>query len=188
MIHDSEPRQRLRTFVATVEDVPGVLNRVASLFRRRGYNIVSLTVGQSELIGLSRLTVVVGADDATAARLEANLWKLCDLVDVIELDAINAVERDLALIKVKANGTTRAQVVQAAQLFDARVVDVALDALIIEVTATRPRIDDLRRVLEPFGVVEMVRTGAIAMPKSRAGTPLQDATRAPVDLPASTGT
>jgi acetolactate synthase-1/3 small subunit len=159
-------RQRLRTFVATVEDVPGVLNRVASLFRRRGYNIVSLTVGQSEVAGLSRLTVVVGADDATAARLEANLWKLVDLVEVVELDADQAVERDLALIKVKASAATRAQVVQAAQLFDARIVDVAPDALIVEITSTRDRVDGLRRVLEPFGIVEIVRTGAIAMPKA----------------------
>jgi acetolactate synthase-1/3 small subunit len=166
MTADGASRPRLRTFVATVEDVPGVLNRVASLFRRRGYNIVSLTVGQSEVAGLSRLTVVVGADDATAARLQANLWKLCDLVDVVELDAAAIVERDLALFKVKADLACRAQVVQAAQLFDARVVDVAPDALIVEISATRDRVDDLRRVLEPFGILEMVRTGAIAMPKA----------------------
>src|SRR5687768_2324258 len=108
------PRPRLRTFVATVEDVPGVLNRVASLFRRRGYNIASLTVGQSEQPGLSRLTIVVACDDATAIRLEANLWKLVDLVEVHELDAHQAIERDLALIKVRAGMTTRAQVVQVA--------------------------------------------------------------------------
>lgn len=179
MIDDAAPRQRLHTFVATVEDVPGVLNRVASLFRRRGYNIVSLTVGESEVAGLSRLTVVVGADDATAARLQANLWKLCDLVDVVELDAADVVERDLALIKVKADPASRAHVVQAAQLFEARIVDVALDALVIELTAPRARVDDLRRVLEPFGILEMVRTGAVAMPK--AATP--DPKRAAVESP-----
>ena len=171
-------RQRLRTFVATVEDVPGVLNRVASLFRRRGYNIVSLTVGQSELAGLSRLTVVVGADDATAARLEANLWKLVDLVEVVELDERDAVERDLALIKVKADASTRAQVVQAAQLFDARIVDVGREALVVEISATRDRVDGLRHVLEPFGIVEMVRTGAIAMPKAITPPSIKPATAA----------
>ena len=160
------PRPRLRTFVATVEDVPGVLNRVASLFRRRGYNIASLTVGQSEQPGLSRLTIVVACDDATAIRLEANLWKLVDLVEVHELDPHQAIERDLALIKVRATLATRAQVVQAAELFHARVVDVAPDELVVEVTATRERVDDLRRVLEPFGVISMVRTGAVAMPRA----------------------
>ncbi len=164
-------RPRLRTFVATVEDVPGVLNRVASLFRRRGYNITSLTVGQSELSGLSRLTIVVACDDATAARLEANLWKLVDLVEVHELAAGEAVERDLALIKVKADKTTRAQVVQAVELFAGRVVDVAPDELVVEIAATRERVDDLRRVLETFGVVALVRTGAIAMPRAGVDDP-----------------
>jgi len=165
------PRPRLRTFVATVEDVPGVLNRVASLFRRRGYNIASLTVGQSEQPGLSRLTIVVACDDATAIRLEANLWKLVDLVEVHELDAHQAIERDLALIKVRAGMTTRTQVVQVAELFNARVVDVAPDELVVEVTATRERVDDLRRVLEPFGVISMVRTGAVAMPRAGVADP-----------------
>lgn len=164
-------RPRLRTFVATVEDVPGVLNRVASLFRRRGYNIASLTVGQTELPGLSRLTVVVACDDATAARLEANLWKLVDLVEVHELAAGEAVERDLALIKVRANLTTRAQVVQAAELFGARIADVAPEELVVEIAASRDRVDDLRRVLEPFGVISMVRTGAVAMPRAGAVDP-----------------
>ncbi|MBE7453450.1 MAG: acetolactate synthase small subunit [Kofleriaceae bacterium] len=164
-------RTRLRTFVATVEDVPGVLNRVASLFRRRGYNIASLTVGQSERPGLSRLTIVVGCDDATAARVEANLWKLVDLVEVHELDAGQVVERDLALIKVRADLTSRAQVVQAAELFGARVVDVAPTELVVEITATRERVDDLRRVLEPFGVIALVRTGAVAMPRAGVAEP-----------------
>jgi acetolactate synthase-1/3 small subunit len=162
----SSPRVALRTFVATVEDVPGVLNRVASLFRRRGYNIASLTVGQSELPGLSRLTVVVRCDDATAARIEANLWKLVDLVEVHELPSGDGVERDLALIKVRADLGNRAQVVQAAELFGARIVDVAPHELVVEIAATRDRVDDLRRVLEPFGVISLVRTGAIAMPRA----------------------
>jgi acetolactate synthase-1/3 small subunit len=164
-------RPRLRTFVATVEDVPGVLNRVASLFRRRGYNIASLTVGQSEQPGLSRLTIVVGCDDATAIRLEANLWKLVDLVEVHELDAHQAIERDLALIKVRAGLATRAQVVQVAELFNARGIDVAPDELVVEITATRERVDDLRRVLEPFGIISMVRTGAVAMPRAGVADP-----------------
>ena len=164
-------KPRLRTLVATVEDVPGVLNRVASLFRRRGYNIASLTVGASEQPGLSRLTVVVSCDDATAARLEANLWKLVDVVGVDELAPTDAIERDLALIKVRADHTQRAAVVQAAELFAARVVDVAPDELIIEIAAPRQRIDDLRAVLAPFGVLAMVRTGAVAIARTAATTP-----------------
>ncbi|MBL8623595.1 MAG: acetolactate synthase small subunit [Myxococcales bacterium] len=170
-------KPRLRTLVATVEDVPGVLNRVASLFRRRNYNIASLTVGASEVPGLSRLTVVVSCDDATAARLEANLWKLVDVVAVDELAAADVVERDLALIKVRADHLQRAAVVQAAELFAARVVDVAPTELTIEIAAPRQRIDDLRAVLEPFGVIAMVRTGAVAM--ARAGV------TAAADLPPS---
>jgi acetolactate synthase-1/3 small subunit len=165
------PRPRLRTFVATVEDVPGVLNRVASLFRRRGYNIASLTVGQSELPGLSRLTIVVACDDATALRLEANLWKLVDLVEVHELDAHQAIERDLARFQVRADLAARAEVGQAAELFNARVIDVAPDELVLEITATRDRVDDLRRVLEPFGVISLVRTGAVAMPRAGVADP-----------------
>ncbi|MBK7073081.1 MAG: acetolactate synthase small subunit [Myxococcales bacterium] len=175
----SAPGQpRLRTLVATVEDVPGVLNRVASLFRRRNYNIASLTVGASEVPGLSRLTVVVSCDDATAARLEANLWKLVDVVAVDELAAADVVERDLALIKVKADHTQRALVVQAAELFAARVVDVAPTELTIEIAAPRQRIDDLRAVLEPFGVIAMVRTGAVAMARAGVGAAVPQPPRA----------
>jgi acetolactate synthase-1/3 small subunit len=152
-----------RTFVATVEDVPGVLNRVASLFRRRAYNIVSLTVGRSEDEGVSRLTVVVEADEATAHRLEASLYKLVNVLEVRELSGDQAVERDLALIKVKANAQTRAAVVQLCELFRARVVDVSAEALVVEITGTRDKIDGLKNVLAEHGILEMVRTGAVAM-------------------------
>jgi acetolactate synthase-1/3 small subunit len=157
----------LRTFVATVEDVPGVLNRVASLFRRRAYNIVSLTVGRSEEEGVSRLTVVVEADEATAHRLEASLYKLVNVLEVRELSGDEAVERDLALIKVRANASTRAAVVQLCELFRARVVDVSSDALVVEITGTRDKIDGLRNVLAEHGILEMVRTGAVAMMRGK---------------------
>ena len=155
-------KPRLRTFVATVEDVPGVLNRVASLFRRRAFNIVSLTVGRSERAGQSRLTVVTECDDATAARLEANLYKLINVLAVRELEG-EAIARDLALVKVRADATTRPQVVQLVDLFHARVVDVAPDALIVEVSGPIDEIDRLQKVLEPYGILEMVRTGVVAM-------------------------
>jgi acetolactate synthase-1/3 small subunit len=171
----------LRTFVATVEDVPGVLNRVASLFRRRAFNIVSLTVGRSEQPGVSRLTVVVEADDATAHRLEANLYKLVNVLGVQELDGSEAVERDLALIKVKADAASRATVVQLCELFRARVIDVGATALVVEITGTRDKIDGLRNVLGEHGILEMVRTGAVAMTRGEPDSPNNPKQNAPAD-------
>ena len=162
----------LRTFVATVEDVPGVLNRVASLFRRRAFNIVSLTVGRSERPGQSRLTVVTDADESTARRLEANLYKLVNVLHVRELTT-GAVIRDMALIKVRADAATRPGIVQLAELFHSRVVDVTPDVLIIEITGTQPKIDGLQKVLEPYGILEMVRTGVVAMPRGATDEPEQ---------------
>jgi len=151
------------TLIVTVEDRPGVLNRVASLFRRRGYNIESLTVGHTGEEGLSRMTVVVHADDDTVRRLEAGLYKLVNVLRVENLRGQAAVVRDLALIKVRADAAARAQVLQLTEVFRARVVDVAADALMIEITGAPDKIDGLAKVLEPFGILEMVRTGAIAM-------------------------
>jgi acetolactate synthase-1/3 small subunit len=162
----------LRTFVATVEDVPGVLNRVASLFRRRAFNIVSLTVGRSEREGQSRLTVVTDADESTARRLEANLYKLVNVLHVRELTT-GAVIRDMALIKVRADASTRPAIVQLAELFHSRIVDVTPDVLIIEITGTQPKIDGLQKVLEPYGILEMVRTGVVAVPRGNVDEPAQ---------------
>jgi acetolactate synthase-1/3 small subunit len=155
----------LRTFVATVEDVPGVLNRIASLFRRRAFNIVSLTVGRSEREGQSRLTVVTDADESTARRLEANLYKLVNVLHVRELTQGTAVIRDLALVKVRADTQTRPAVVQLVELFHARVVDVTPEVLVVEITGTQPKIDGFQKVMEPYGILEMVRTGVVAMPR-----------------------
>jgi acetolactate synthase-1/3 small subunit len=160
----------LRTFVATVEDVPGVLNRVASLFRRRAFNIISLTVGRSEREGQSRLTVVTDADESTARRLEANLYKLVNVLHVRELTT-GAVIRDMALIKVRADTQSRPAIVQLAELFHSRVVDVTPDVLIVEITGTQPKIDGLQKVLEPFGILEMVRTGVVALPRGATDEP-----------------
>lgn len=153
----------LHTLIVTVEDRPGVLNRVASLFRRRGYNIESLTVGHTAESGVSRMTVVVDADDDTVARLEANLYKLVNVLLVENLRDKGAVVRDLALIKVRAGANERAQILQLLEVFRARAVDIGADNLIVEIAAAPDKVDSLVAVLGSFGVLEMVRTGAVAM-------------------------
>jgi len=149
--------------VAYVEDLPGVLNRVASLFRRRGFNIESLTVGHTDQPGVSRMTIVVETDEFGARRAEANLYKLVNVLRVENVTSQASVVRDLALIKVTADGTNRTHVMQLADVFRARVVDVANESLILEITGTVDKIDSLVDVLRPFGIVEMVRTGIVAM-------------------------
>jgi acetolactate synthase-1/3 small subunit len=156
------------TFVAYVEDKPGVLNRVASLFRRRGFNIESLTVGHTDQAGVSRMTIVVDTDEFGARRVEANLYKLVNVLRVEDVTPHAAVVRDLALIKVAADGASRAQVMQLCDVFRARVVDVANDSLVIEITGTVDKIDGLVEVLRPFGIIEMVRTGIVAMRRGPA--------------------
>ncbi len=158
-----KPERRTQTLVVLVEDKPGVLNRVASLFRRRAYNIDSLTVGRSETQGVSRMTIVMEADDITALGVEANLYKLVNVLRVENVTGSSTVTRDLALIKVRSNTEVRSQILQICEVFRARVVDVAIDALIVEITGTEEKIEGLLDVLRPFGIVEMARTGLIAM-------------------------
>ncbi len=156
----------LRTFIMHVEDLPGVLNRVTSLFRRRGYNIASLTVGRTDQPCVSRMTIVMEADDDAARRIEANLYKLVNVLRVDDTARKPAVMRELALIKVRADKATRAQVMQLCEVFRARVIDVGREALICEITGAADKIDGLVEVLVPFGIVEMARTGAVAMIRS----------------------
>jgi acetolactate synthase-1/3 small subunit len=151
------------TLIAYVEDVPGVLNRIASLFRRRNFNIDSLTVGRAEQPGVSRLTVVVEATEAGARLVEANLYKLVNVLRVDDLTRKPALMRELGLVKVTVTPDTRAQVLQLVDVFRARVVDVDDQALVIEVTGTPEKIGKFELVLRPYGIVEMVRTGVVAM-------------------------
>ncbi|MGH7271004.1 MAG: acetolactate synthase small subunit [Polyangiaceae bacterium] len=159
----------LRTFIAHVEDVPGVLNRVTSLFRRRNYNIVSLTVGRTERPGVSRMTIVLEADEDSARRIEANLYKLVNVLFVEDTTPAATMVRELALIKVRADSTNRSEVMRLCDVFRARVVDVGPEALVAEITGGGDKIDGLTDVLRPFGIVEMVRTGAVAMVRSAEG-------------------
>jgi acetolactate synthase I/III small subunit len=163
-------RPALRTFIAYVEDRPGVLNRIASLFRRRAYNIDSLTVGRTDVAGVSRMTLVMeAADEDAARRIEANLYKLVNVLWVKDITNSASVERDLAMIKVRATAENRAQVLQLCEVFRARAVDMGPEAMIVEITGTEDKIDGLLEVLKPFGIVEMVRTGMIAMTRGAEG-------------------
>jgi len=166
MTHNKSIR---RTFVAYVEDRPGVLNRVASLFRRRGYNIVSLNVGRTHEPGVSRMTFVVDADDDTAQRIEANLYKLVNVLSVEDISNEPALARDLALIKVEVGPERRAEVLQLVGVFRARAVDVGPNTLIVEITGTQDKIDGLATMLQPFGIAEMVQTGTVAMTRGARG-------------------
>jgi len=153
----------LHTMIALVENKPGVLNRVASLFRRRNFNIESLAVGRTEDPEISRMTIVIDAQPEDAARVEANLYKLVNMIDVQDITSQPAIARDLALIKVKAEPKQRAEVSALAEIFRARVVDVAPESLILEITGTEDKIESLVELLRPFGVLEMVRAGQVAM-------------------------
>ncbi len=153
----------MHTFTVYVEDRPGVLNRVASLFRRRNFNIVSLAVGHSETPGVSRMTVVVQTDAGGAQRIEAHLYKLINVIRVEDITNRPAVIRDLALIKVRADREHRPSIMQLAEVFGARIVDVAPESIVIEMAGSEAKIDGLLDVLRPYGVLEMVRTGRVAM-------------------------
>ena len=164
------------TFVVTVEDLPGVLNRISSLFRRRGYNIESLTVGHTERPGVSRMTLVVLTDEPGAERFEANLYKLVNVISVADITHTPAVYRDLAMIKVAAPQERRPEIVHLVEVFRARIVDLSPDSLTIEITGGEDKIDGLLDVLRPYGVLEMARTGRLAM--TRAARSAAAATRA----------
>jgi acetolactate synthase-1/3 small subunit len=157
----------LNTFVVYVENRPGVLTRVTSLFRRRAFNIDSLTVGRTEKPDVSRMTITVEADPDQARRIEANLYKLVNVLRVDNITREPAIARDLAMIKVTAAHEARPHILELAKVFRARVVDVAPESLVIEITGTEDKIDGLVEVLRPYGVEEMARTGIIAMRRGK---------------------
>ena len=154
---------RHHTITALVEDKPGVLTRVASLFRRRGFNIASLAVGKSELAGLSRMTFVVVGDQYTVDQATKQLDKLIDIVRVSDITQEDMVARELALIKVKSTRETRGEIIEMVQLFRANIVDVGTQTLVVEITGEEDKINALINLLEPFGIAEMMRTGRVAM-------------------------
>ncbi|UOQ60493.1 acetolactate synthase small subunit [Leucobacter rhizosphaerae] len=146
-----------------VEDKPGLLTRVAGLFARRGFNIESLAVGPTEMRGLSRITVVVDEDETLLEQVTKQLNKLVNVIKIVELEESSSVQREHVLIKVRADNQTRSHVLEAVNLFRARVVDVVPDALTIEVTGDTGKIDAFLKVLEPYGIKEIAQSGLIAM-------------------------
>ena len=146
-----------------VEDKPGLLTRVAGLFARRGFNIESLAVGKSEIEGLSRITVVVDVDELPLEQVTKQLNKLVNVIKIVELDPATSVTREHLLIKVRVDNQTRSQILEAVNLFRARVVDVATDALVIETTGDSGKIQALLRVLEPYGIKEIAQSGVLAI-------------------------
>jgi len=151
------------TLIALVEDKPGVLTRVASMFRRRGFNITSLAVGNSEQPGLSRMTFVVNGDDYTVSQVAKQLDKLIDVIEVSDITNESTVTRELALIKVKANQMTRGEIIQIVNLFRANIIDVGSESMVIEITGEEDKINALHNLPSSFGVIEMLRTGLVAM-------------------------
>jgi acetolactate synthase-1/3 small subunit len=149
------------TIVALMQDQPGVLTRAVSLFRRRGFNIASLTVGHTEIPNVSRMTVVVESDEVE--QVVYQLDRLVEVIDVTDVTHEQTVDREMALIKVKATNGNRAEIVALCDVFNAKVVDVSKTSLIIEMTGTPAKVENLIEVIEPFGISEMMRTGQIAM-------------------------
>jgi acetolactate synthase-1/3 small subunit len=151
------------TLVAKVMDQPGVLNRVASLFRRRAFNIESLTVGHTETEDMSRMTIVVDTARVPAPLVAANLRKLIPVAEVVDVTHLPTVDRDLALIRVRCAPEKRAETASLVEIFRARIVDVAAESVIVEVTGDEQKVNGLLELLRPHGILEMVRTGKVAM-------------------------
>jgi acetolactate synthase-1/3 small subunit len=159
------------TIIAWMEDKPGVLSRVAGLFRRRNFNIESLTVGHSETPGISRMTFVVEGDDRQIHQVQAQLFKLINVTAIEDVTHEPAVIRELALIKVRATSANRAEIIQLVDIYRANIVDVDVDSLIIQIAGTEERIDSLVKLLQNFGILEMVRTGQVAMVRGSNAQP-----------------
>ena len=167
------------TLSVLVENKPGVLARIAGLFARRGFNIDSLAVGPTEYPDVSRMTIVVNVEDNPLEQVTKQLNKLINVLKIVELEPSSSVSRELLLVKVKADPQSRSQVLEIVQLFRAKVIDVAADAVTIEATGGGEKIDALLRVLEPFGVKELAQSGMVAM--GRGTRSIADRTLRPVD-------
>jgi acetolactate synthase-1/3 small subunit len=157
------------TLSVLVEDKPGVLARVAALFSRRGFNIESLAVGATEQKNMSRMTIVVTAEATPLEQITKQLNKLINVIKIVEQDSENSVHRELALIKVRADAGTRGQVIEAVNLFRAKVIDVSTESLTIEATGTQEKIEAFLRVLEPYGVREIVQSGVVSLSRGPRG-------------------
>ncbi len=170
------------TLSVLVEDQPGVLARIAGLFSRRSFNIESLAVGPTEHPGISRITIVVNVDEHPLEQVTKQLNKLVNVIKIVELEPAHSVQRELMLVKVRADLETRSHVLETVQLFRAKVVDVSADAVTVEATGNADKLEALLRVLEPFGVRELVQSGMVAL--GRGGRSITDRSLRAIDKPA----
>ena len=169
MATSSDSRTVTHTLSVLVEDKPGVLARVAALFSRRGFNIESLAVGATEHKNMSRMTIVVTAEETPLEQITKQLNKLINVIKIFEHEEGNMVARELWLIKVRTDTANRSQVIEAANLFRAKVIDVSTESLTIEATGTQEKLDALLRVLEPYGIRELVQSGVVALSRGPRG-------------------
>ena len=170
------------TLSVLVEDKPGVLARIAGLFSRRGFNIESLAVGPTEHPEISRMTIVVNVEGSPLEQVTKQLNKLVEVIKIVELDATQSVARELLLVKVKADAASRGQVLEVVQLFRAKVVDIATDAVTIQIVGNADKLADFLRVVEPFGVRELVQSGMVAI--GRGSRSISERPQRPVAVPA----
>ena len=172
----------VHTLSVLVENKPGVLARVSGLFSRRGFNIESLAVGPTEVADISRMTIVVNVESLPLEQVTKQLNKLINVLKIVELEDTTSVQRELLLVKVKADIETRTHVIETVELFRAKVVDVAVDTVTIEATGSRDKLEALLRMLEPFGVKELVQSGMVAV--GRGSRSISDRSLRPADRPA----
>lgn len=172
------------TLSVLVEDQPGVLTRIAGLFSRRGFNIESLAVGPTEHEGISRMTIVVNVDQSPLEQVTKQLNKLVEVIKIVELDPTASVHRELVMVKVAATAETRGEVLDTVQLFRAKVVDVAPDAVTVQITGNAGKIADFLRIVEPFGIRELVQSGMVAI--GRGSRSISERSLRPVSVPAPT--
>ncbi len=169
------------TLSVLVEDKPGVLARIAGLFSRRGFNIESLAVGPTESADVSRMTIVVNVEESPLEQVTKQLNKLVEVIKIVELDPESSVTRQIVLVKVSATAENRGQVLDTVQLFRAKVIDVAADAITIQVTGNAGKIADFLRIMEPFGIRELVQSGMVAI--GRGSRSISERSLRPVPIP-----
>jgi len=172
------------TLSVLVENKPGVLARIAGLFSRRGFNIDSLAVGPTEHPEVSRMTIVVNVEESPLEQVTKQLNKLVEVIKVVELDTSASVSRELLLVKIRADASTRGQVLEVVQLFRAKVVDVATDAVTVQVVGNQDKLEDFLKIVEPYGVRELVQSGVVAI--GRGSRSITERTLRPVPVPTPT--
>lgn len=159
--------QKNRCFSVLVKNTAGVLSRIAGLFARRGYNIDALTVGATEDQSISRITITVSGDDRIIEQIQKQLYKLVDVIKVVELEKGQSIRRELVYIKVKADNNTRANIVEICNLFRAKIVDVAPNSLVLEIVGPRSKVDAFFEMIKPFGILEFVRSGETGLQRGK---------------------